>query len=137
MVWFIWTRDWTWFVGNWLVKLFIWFEIPISKALVTNQVSFMSRGGEKNIGSSNKKIIVGVWQYCDSNNGLFSIASSKVISLDLHCFIFCISSLLLFVDSSLYSYRSSNFCMCFFGSSWLKLNILSCTLHVKIEYILE
>ena len=36
------------------------------------------------------------FQYCDSNIGLFSIAPCKVITLNPFCFLFGISSLLLF-----------------------------------------
>ena len=47
-----------------------------------------------------------VFQYCDSNIGLFHIAPCKVVALNLLCFIFGIISLLLFTIS-LSSYRSS------------------------------
>ena len=36
-----------------------------------------------------------LFQYCDSNNGLFPTASCKVIARNLFCFIFSISPLLL------------------------------------------
>ena len=41
------------------------------------------------------------FQYCDSNIGLFSISPCRVITLNLLCLIYGISSLLFFIDCSL------------------------------------
>ena len=50
------------------------------------------------------------FQFCDSNIGLFSIAPCKVITLDPHCILFGISSLLHFWRLSFRkSYCSSNY----------------------------
>ena len=47
-----------------------------------------------------------IFQYCDSNIWLFSIAPCKDITLNPFCILFGISSLLLFWWLSLWSYRS-------------------------------
>jgi hypothetical protein len=49
------------------------------------------------------------FQYCDSNIGLFFIASCKVNTLNHLFILFCISSMLLFWWLSLLSYHSSKY----------------------------
>ena len=49
------------------------------------------------------------FQYCDSNNGLFSISPCKVVTLDPLCILFCIFSLLLILFLSIQSYHFFNY----------------------------
>ena len=76
---------------------------PTKYILYTINIYFIFTVDENIIGASNMQNYHGAVklffpQYCDVTNGLFSIALYKVITLDLICYIFGISSLLLFFN---------------------------------------